>query len=130
MQQFLVRRKFWLLSSILLIILGATLWFTPLIRTFAHRTGTAVTPIQHVVVIMMENHTFDSMFGTYPGANGITLARATNPLRSDYNHVGPATLAAINGGKMDGFALRSYVQYTQADIPTYWDYAQHFGLSD
>jgi phospholipase C len=130
MRQILARRKFWLISSVLLIVLGATLWLTPLIRSSAQRTGQAVTSIQHVVVVMMENHTFDSMFGTYPGANGITLTRATNPLRSDYNHVGPATLAAIDGGKMDGFAQRSYVQYTQSDIPTYWDYAQHFGLSD
>src|ERR1700756_2716162 len=27
--------------------------------------------IQHVVVIMQENRSFDSYFGTYPGANGI-----------------------------------------------------------
>ena len=27
--------------------------------------------IQHVVMIMQENRTFDSYFGTYPGANGI-----------------------------------------------------------
>ena len=28
-------------------------------------------PIQHVVIIMQENRSFDSYFGTYPGANGI-----------------------------------------------------------
>src|SRR5579875_2901662 len=42
--------------------------------------GTATTPpqdlsgihkIQHVVVIMQENRSFDSYFGTYPGADGI-----------------------------------------------------------
>jgi phospholipase C len=27
--------------------------------------------IQHVVIIMQENRTFDHYFGTYPGANGI-----------------------------------------------------------
>src|ERR1700732_914518 len=27
--------------------------------------------IQHVVMIMQENRSFDSYFGTYPGANGI-----------------------------------------------------------
>ncbi|HMH46865.1 MAG TPA: alkaline phosphatase family protein [Solirubrobacteraceae bacterium] len=27
--------------------------------------------IQQVVMIMQENHSFDSYFGTYPGANGI-----------------------------------------------------------
>jgi len=29
------------------------------------------TPIQHIIVIMQENRSFDSYFGTYPGANGI-----------------------------------------------------------
>jgi len=35
------------------------------------RASTASTPIQHVVIIMQENRTFDSYFGTYPGADGI-----------------------------------------------------------
>ena len=29
------------------------------------------TPIKHVIIIMQENRSFDSYFGTYPGANGI-----------------------------------------------------------
>src|SRR5574339_539082 len=29
------------------------------------------TPIEHFVVLMQENHTFDNYFGTYPGADGI-----------------------------------------------------------
>ena len=29
------------------------------------------TPIEHFIVIMQENHTFDNYFGTYPGADGI-----------------------------------------------------------
>src|SRR6266496_2446556 len=29
------------------------------------------TPIQHFIVLMQENHTFDNYFGTYPGADGI-----------------------------------------------------------
>jgi phospholipase C len=32
---------------------------------------TANTPIEHIVVLMQENHSFDNYFGTYPGANGI-----------------------------------------------------------
>ncbi len=30
----------------------------------------STTPIQHVVVIMQENRSFDNYFGTYPGADG------------------------------------------------------------
>src|SRR5262245_21707263 len=31
----------------------------------------AATKIKHVVVIMQENRSFDSYFGTYPGADGL-----------------------------------------------------------
>ena len=38
--------------------------------------------IQHVVVIMQENRSFDSYFGTYPGANGIPAGIcAPDPLK-------------------------------------------------
>ncbi len=92
--------------------------------------GKTNSPIKHVVVIMEENHTFDNFFGTFPGVNGITEPQAPNPVSSDLDHTGPAELAAINGGKMDQFSYRGKVQYKQSDIPTYWTYAQQFGLSD
>ncbi len=28
------------------------------------------TPIEHFVMVMQENHSFDNYFGTYPGADG------------------------------------------------------------
>jgi phospholipase C len=31
----------------------------------------SATPIEHVIVLMQENHSFDNYFGTYPGADGI-----------------------------------------------------------
>ena len=51
----------------------------------ASMAGAAVTqatnPIQHVVVIMEENHTFDNYFGDFPGvgANGITEPAGLEP---------------------------------------------------
>jgi len=120
----------------LIVLLGIGVWYElPTITSFhataqVQQKGTGTTSIQHVVIIMMENHSFDNLFGQFPKANGMTLPRASNPLRSDYSHTGPATLAALDGGKMDGFPLRSYVQYTQSDIPVYWKYAQQFGLGD
>ena len=92
--------------------------------------GTPTTPIKHVVVIMMENHTFDNLFGTFPGANGVTLSHAADPIERDYDHTGPATLAALDGGKLDEFPVRSKIEYRQADEPTYWAYAAKYGLSD
>ena len=42
----------------------------------SHRTTPATMPgsdlgaVEHIVFIMQENRSFDSYFGTYPGANG------------------------------------------------------------
>ena len=126
----------WHIIIALIVMLGLGIWqgvpfFTShSARANVQHTATATTPIQHVVIIMQENHSFDSMFGQFPGANGVILPRASNPLRSDFDHSGPASLAAMDGGKMDELPEQSSVQYTQADIPTYWAYAQQFGLGD
>ena len=90
------------------------------------------TPIQHVVVIMMENHTLDNYFGNFPGVAGtkwgLKEPQAPNPLPSDLDHSGPRAIAAIDGGRMDDFNPRGMVQYQRSDIPTYWAYAKHYGL--
>ncbi len=74
--------------------------------------------IRHVVIIMQENRSFDSYFGTYPGADGIpadvcvpdpTHGGCVTPFHdpADKNSGGPhgaaSAAADINGGKMDGF---------------------------
>ena len=51
--------------------------FTILMLTQTNPTsGMTASPIQHVIIIMQENHSFDNYFGTYPTANG-TLLDAT-----------------------------------------------------
>jgi phospholipase C len=86
----------------------------------------AIHKIQHVVVIMQENRSFDSYFGTYPGADGIPMRRGkptvcvTDPLGgcrrpwhdwNDLNGGGPhshvSAVADIAGGKMDGFVTQA-----------------------
>jgi phospholipase C len=74
--------------------------------------------IQHVVVIMQENRSFDSYFGTYPGANGIPAGVCVpDPLHGgcvapfhdpdNENYGGPhgheAFTEDLDDGKMDGF---------------------------
>jgi phospholipase C len=74
--------------------------------------------IQHVVMIMQENRSFDSYFGTYPGANGIPGSTCIpDPFNggcvapyhnaNDLNFGGPHGMAAqrsdVNGGKTNGF---------------------------
>src|SRR5579863_386495 len=101
----------------------------PNVSANSHKYGSTTTPIKHIVNIMMENRTFDHMFGRFPGVNGYLEAQAPNPT-FDYEHNGPSAIAAIDGGRMDEFPARGYIQFTQSDILTYWAYAQNFGLSD
>jgi phospholipase C len=84
----------------------------------AAASNEGIHKIQHVVMIMQENRSFDSYFGTYPGANGIPAGVCVpDPVNggcmkpfhngADKNYGGPhGTKSAINdidGGKMDGF---------------------------
>jgi phospholipase C len=83
--------------------------------------------IKHIVVIMQENRSFDSYFGTYPGADGIPMSHGTptvcvpdprsggcqRPFHDsrDLNGGGPHgqlnATADVNGGKMDGFIAQA-----------------------
>ena len=79
--------------------------------------------VEHVVVILKENHTFDCYFGTFPGANGdATLAHASDPPTGTFSNNHAAWLARATR------AVRE--QYHQADIAQYWAYAQQFTLCD
>jgi phospholipase C len=99
-------------------------------RSVAIVPRASTTPIQHVVVIMMENHSFDNFFGTFPGANGFTLPHAPDGIIFDPDHSGGATRQGINSGRMDEFADFGKVQYDQRELPNYWAYATRFGLGD
>src|SRR5947209_4560541 len=127
--------RVFLVTALLAVLLGIGTWhFLPASSShpvYAKKTSVATSPIKHVVIVMLENHTFDNFFGTFPGANGYSnLQHASNPLVVDLGHDGPTARAAIDGGKLDGFSPHGMVQYNQSDIPNYWSYAQHFGLSD
>ena len=83
--------------------------------------------IEHVVMIMQENRSFDSYFGTFPGANGIPMQNGVPTVcvpdprlggclhpyhdSADKNLGGPhgASNATrdIDGGRMDGFAAEA-----------------------
>jgi phospholipase C len=106
--------------------------------------------IKHVVIIVRENHSFDNIFGRFPGADGATTAMAgatrvrltetPDSLQHDIGHGVADAEAAIDGGKMDKFYLIAYSgqlgrnvsdsQYFRRDIPNYWTYAQDFTLAD
>jgi phospholipase C len=79
--------------------------------------------IEHVVIIVKENHTFDNYFGKFPGVNGdASLAKAPNPPATDHTHTHEAWL------QFNEKAARQ--QYGEHDIPAYWKYARQFTLCD
>lgn len=86
--------------------------------------------IETAIFVMMENHTLDNFFGSFPGVNGVQSSRAPDSLMSDINHSYCHYLMSFNNGKLDGFNSRGVVSYTEADLPILWSYARQFGLSD
>ncbi len=84
-------------------------------------TGTR-NPIEHVVILIKENHCFDNYFGTFPGANGAKLKRAPNPPPQDPNHRHDAWLTRKTT------AVRQ--QFVEQDISAYFAYARQFTLCD
>src|SRR4029077_19216289 len=85
--------------------------------------GVGIHKIQHVVVIMQENRSFDQYFGTYLGADGLpkqggqftvcipdpVAGTCVRPYHDPNDRTGggphgsSSATADVNGGKMDGF---------------------------
>ncbi|MFL5949244.1 MAG: alkaline phosphatase family protein [Gaiellaceae bacterium] len=102
-------------------LVSAVVFFGRAERPHAHTVG--IHKIRHVVVVMQENRSFDSYFGTYPGADGLPRrnGRFTVCVPDPRTHVcvypyhdasnrnsgGPHehldAVRDVNGGKMDGF---------------------------
>lgn len=48
-------------------------------------TSNGIGKVQHVVVIYMENHSFDNLYGQFEGANGLSNATLANRTQLDQN---------------------------------------------
>ncbi len=78
-------------------------------------------PIEHVVIIIKENHSFDNYFGTFPGANGVNLPAAQDPpTGGDPRH--------DHSGWLERAAHAVKEQYSEKDIPAYFSFARQFPL--
>ncbi len=117
------------------------------------------TPIQHLIVLMQENHTFDNYFGTYPGADGFTAdtcvpvnpfevskTECVEPFRigdlpiENLDHSRQTFRLQYNEGRMNGFihALNIRNQdgrlavgyYDDQELPFYWNLADEYVLFD
>jgi phospholipase C len=98
-------------------------------------------PIEHIVVVMMENRSFDHLLGWLPGADGEQaglqfpdkngVLQSTRELAPDFtgcaypdpDHSYSGGRTEINGGKMDGFlqpssnGLNAIGYYQEKDLP-------------
>jgi phospholipase C len=108
-------------------------------------------PIKHVVYVMLENRSFNHMFGAFPGVTGaakvgvvdgkeVPLITAPEWLPADLPHDRAAAVNDVHGGKMDGFGM-----YDPGDVPAvkyamsvhqrdtmanWWRWAERFVLCD
>ena len=108
------------------------------VKAARHTSGGGIHLIRHVIVIMEENRSFDSFFGTYPGADGIPMKNGKptvcvpngiggcvrpfldrNGADDSGGEHGPiAGQQDVDGGKMDGFIRVTYgrlIKSCQAD---------------
>ncbi|MEM0074872.1 MAG: alkaline phosphatase family protein [Nitrososphaerota archaeon] len=112
------------------------------------------TPISHVVIIMMENHSFDNVFGYYPTSNSsnlllnsierpndlngmtspVQLSPVPNGTFSTQNPVESVYYADWDNGKMDGFKANSGSQamtyFTSSQLAIEWDWAELYAIGD
>jgi len=97
-------------------------------------------PIQHVIIIFQENRSFDSYFGTYPGADGIPMRNGVptacnldpktgecikpyldhNDVNCGGPHAAENSLASVANGKMDGFITEVQAQARFGLYPLDW----------
>jgi hypothetical protein len=124
------------------------------VTSTASFTVTAGSPIQHIVVLYQENHSFDNVLGAWCAQNGRCLGLPSTvtlkggvvvtPTQSPdlvpgMDHSVAAQVAAMDGGKMDGwggvsgcaapqYACVSYYSATQ--VPNITALAGAFAISD
>ena len=84
-------------------------------------------PVQNIIVILRENHSYDHYLGRLPIGDGDpTLPDCPNPQRY------PDPLKPTHGSSSwlnrDAMAVRE--QMSERDIPLYWEWAREYGVHD
>jgi phospholipase C len=120
--------------------------------------GGVLSPIQHVVVMVQENHSFDDFFATFPGADGATYGLMKTPsgdvqvplkqaplTSHSIDHQHQSFEIEYDHGKMDGFNLVGMAIKRGVKVPAgtypyryvnpkyikpYWEIAQQYVLGD
>lgn len=122
----------------------------------ADRSQAAPAKIQHVLILIQENRSFDNFFATFTGADGATTGQMKDPAtgnvvtvplakaglldRTDVPHGYNEYRADYDGGKMDGFGVVArnngfsptapYQYVDPKQIAVYWTLAKRYALAD
>ncbi|MBV9719463.1 MAG: hypothetical protein JOZ77_09085 [Candidatus Eremiobacteraeota bacterium] len=122
------------------------------------RRASSSSAIQHVVIVIQENRTFDNLFATFPNADGTTQGRMKLPSGGysyiplqksnlvepcDFGHSYRGYRKDYDNGAMDGFNLegggkpcpgptgtKTYQYVNRAQIAPYWAIAKSWVLAD
>jgi phospholipase C len=108
-------------------------------------------PIKHVVYVMLENRSFNHLFGAFPGVRDgtsvgivdgkeVPLITAPEWMPADLPHDRAAAVNDVHGGSMDGFgaydpgdvpAVKYAMSLHQRDtMANWWHWAENFVLCD
>jgi len=139
-----------IVASVLVPALFLAVWLAGCQASFVYPPSTqdsATSPIQHVVVIMQENRSFDNLFHDFPGADTVDVGMSlgtpvplvpvslADPLDLDHTH--PGWWQDLDNGKMDGFARSNmnpptfaYAYVPRSEIQIYWTLAGQYVLGD
>ncbi|KHL02581.1 phospholipase [Sinomonas humi] len=122
-----MRRWFAVSAALAVVVLLIAAACSAVGRPAQSATPAGISKIKHVVIIMQENRSFDSYFGTFPGADGIPMQNGVptvcvpDPEKhacvrpyydpADRNAGGPHSQsnakADVNGGQMNGFIAQA-----------------------
>ncbi|MEP6795793.1 MAG: alkaline phosphatase family protein [Saprospiraceae bacterium] len=73
-------KHYFRISSVSLLVISFLFFgFTDQVKP----TPKGIKKINHIVVIYLENHSFDNLYGMFPGANGLSNARNVTQINSD-----------------------------------------------
>jgi phospholipase C len=142
-----------LAAVVVALFIASVVGITTHITALTHGSQAQSSPpaINHIVIVIRENHTYDNLFGRFPGGDGTTVGRSVAGERvklghtpqlivRNPGHTGNSADTALADGQLNGFSnLQNAVQeddrislsqYLPSDIPNLWSYAHHFTLTD
>ncbi len=129
-------------AAVAALLLAAISW--QLRRVTQPSAAEPTTPIQHVVVIMQENRSFDHLFNGFPGADtvqsgmnhGVRVQLKPTPLGNgaDADHTHTGWWQQWDNGKMDNFANKGtmlpYSYILPGETVPYWTLAKQYTIGD